>query len=69
MCGRGLNLTPISDTMLEDPPLPVQLYNSGDMEGVEGLLYYGSTFSLLCESWAPTTYSVNIKICENYYAQ
>jgi hypothetical protein len=34
------------DTMLEDPPLPVQPYNPGDMEGATGLFMLWSNNEL-----------------------
>jgi hypothetical protein len=41
--GGGLNPKPRLWYQVGSPPLPVQLYHLGDMEGVGCLLYYDPT--------------------------
>jgi hypothetical protein len=77
MCVRGSNSRPPgSDTMIEGPPLPIQLYNPGDIEGVRGLFYQVLSFPLLHTSQGSTstglcyaTPTVWTSVCMNNYTQ
>jgi hypothetical protein len=70
-----MEVVDVSYAMVQHPPscvrlpLRVQPQNLGVMEGVDASYAMVQHPSSACESRAPTTYSANNKVDENYYVQ